>query len=67
VTDDAQRHHWWKHCARCGDRIGIYEPVLVEHPDGFLRTAFLNLDPLQRIGPWLAFHPHCVVADEAAA
>jgi hypothetical protein len=62
MSEEAQHRHWWKRCAHGGDRIGTDEPVLVEHPDGRMRTAYRNLDPHQRIGPWQFFHPHCVVA-----
>jgi hypothetical protein len=31
-------------CAMCGDRIGVYEPIWLELPDGELRrTSYLNL------------------------
>ncbi len=32
-------------CARCGDRIGVYEPLWIALADGTLRaSSYLNLD-----------------------
>ena len=31
-------------CAHCGERIGVYEPLHMERPDGgVFRTSYLNL------------------------
>ena len=59
--------HRWKRCGHRGDGIGIYEPVLVEQSRDRIRTAHVNLDRHERIGPWLASPQLCVVADGAPA
>lgn len=36
--------NWLLVCARCGDRIGVYEPLWLELADGTLHsTSYLNL------------------------
>ena len=51
-------------CARCGDRIGVYEPVWLELADGALRSSsYLNLDryaPYERSRLW---HLGCLAPD----
>lgn len=52
-------------CARCGDRIGVYEPFWLRRPDGALmNTAFL---PLRASGSDGAdgslFHLGCLAPD----
>jgi hypothetical protein len=52
---------WWKHCAACGDRIGVYEPVWIEHPDvGMIRSSYLQLDPVTRRHGCSFWHDGCV-------
>ena len=39
-----QDRKWLLVCARCGDRIGVYEPLWAELPDGTLHSSsYLNL------------------------
>jgi hypothetical protein len=52
-------------CARCGDRIGVYEPFWLHHPDGTLiNTAVL---PLRASGTedvsGKPFHLGCLAPD----
>jgi hypothetical protein len=55
---------WWKHCAGCGDRIGIYEPIWVEHPDnGTVRSSYLNLAAFERPQTWRAWHVDCLTPE----
>ncbi len=53
-------------CAHCGDRIGVYEPAWLEHPDGTLQAAsFLNIEEHVRRGRTRArfFHLGCLGPD----
>lgn len=47
-------------CAHCGQRIGVYEPLRVEQPDGNVgASSYLNLSPDElEIGPRL-WHTWC--------
>ena len=55
------------HCDRCGERIGIYEPLWWHLPDGsMLPSAFLpmSLSPYQlRLGSRF-YHRNCLVPSE---
>jgi hypothetical protein len=60
-----ERWKWWKHCAACGSRIGVYEPVWVEHPDGrMIRSSYLNLDAVTRRRGWRFWHNGCVTREQ---
>jgi hypothetical protein len=59
--------HRWKPCGHCEDGIGIGEPVFVEQSRGRIRTAHLNLDRHERIGPWRVVPPLSAVAGGAPA
>ena len=53
-------------CDRCGDPIGVYEPMWLQHPDGSLTdSSFLEIR--DRLGdPHLAtrfFHQGCLATD----
>jgi hypothetical protein len=53
-------------CAHCGERIGVYEPMRVERPDGTVdSSSYLNLTvaQLQRI-PRL-WHSWCFADSQA--
>jgi hypothetical protein len=60
MAEAAQPDGWWKHCSACGVRIGIYEPVIIDHPDGIRTSSYLNLDPLERVEAWRFFHSRCI-------
>jgi len=47
----------------CGNRIGIYEPVLIERPDGLMRSSYLNLDQRHRGVPSRLVHEGCAVPE----
>lgn len=50
---------WLPSCAICGDRLGVYEPLLIEHPDGStVRSALLRLPEAAR-APLRLVHPGC--------
>jgi hypothetical protein len=52
-----QHEGWWKLCARSRDRFGIYERLLVRHPDGRIdRTSYLNLPEHPRRELSACFH-----------
>ena len=57
-------------CGRCGDRIGVYEPIWLALDDGTLvASALLNLDdhgPRIQGDPRL-FHVGCLDADGGMA
>ena len=58
-----------RHCAGCGERVGAYEPLWQEQPDGtFLLTSLLNLNEHQQDGrqPRL-FHNGCLPENLPAA
>jgi hypothetical protein len=53
-------------CAGCKDRIGVYEPIWLQHTDGTLATtSLLNLDPRLRMDedPPRLFHLGCLAPD----
>jgi hypothetical protein len=58
-----------RHCAGCGERIGVYEPLWLEQPDGtFSRTSLLNVSEHQQDGRQLRlFHSGCLAADNSRA
>jgi hypothetical protein len=60
MAEESEAGGWWKHCAGCGDRIGIYEPVVIGPPEGVLVTSFLNLTAAARAEPWRCLHADCV-------
>jgi hypothetical protein len=44
-------------CTRCGDRIGVYEPLWIALADGTLRaSSYLNLDEHQLDEPARLWH-----------
>ena len=55
---------WWKVCAVCGDRVGIYETVVIERPEGTTRASYLNLSGEVRDGPWRFLHSECTMPDD---
>ena len=68
MTPDGARDHdrqarpWLPSCAVCGERLGVYEPLLIEHPDGsVVRSALLHLPEAARrgAGTFRLFHPFC--------
>jgi hypothetical protein len=65
MTEGQHHEGWWKMCARCRDRLGIYEPIFVRHPDGRIDdTSFLNLpEPLRSELP-PCFHRGCLLVDQ---
>lgn len=57
-------HH---RCAGCGDRIGVYEPIWLQHVDGSLaNTSLLNLGDQVLTGAEAPrmFHLGCLAPDE---
>jgi len=53
---------WWKMRARCRDRLGIYEPLLVRHPDGRIdRSSYFNLPEHVRRELSDCFHAGCLL------
>jgi len=58
-----EKHHegWWRLCDHCRDRLGIYEALLVRHPDGRVdRTSYLNLPDHLREALTACFHAGCL-------
>jgi len=54
-------------CAGCGDRIGIYELLWCELPDGTLgSSSYLNLGCEQRRGRSRCWHLGCLAPDALA-
>jgi len=56
-------------CAHCRLRIGVYEPLVWQRPDGALiRSGWLLLreDPLHHAPGSLVYHPGCAAAGAAA-
>ena len=46
-------------CAHCGDRIGVYEPIWLEYPDGTrVRSGLLELGDRATEGH--LYHSECV-------
>jgi hypothetical protein len=55
-------------CAACGDRIGMYEPLWCELPDGTLGlSSYLNLSCEQRRGRSRLWHLGCLAPDAVPA
>jgi hypothetical protein len=51
-------------CATCRDRIGVYEPVWAEQPDGTLiRTGMLEIDDRHGHASPL-YHLGCLAAEQ---
>jgi hypothetical protein len=51
-------------CSRCGDRIGVYERIWVQHEDGALEeSAFLRIRISDLARPIRLFHGGCLVPD----
>jgi len=51
-------------CARCGDRIGVYEPLWVELGDGTLHSSsYLELGGYKSHEPWRLWHQGCLFPD----
>ncbi len=47
-------------CARCGDRVGVYEPAVVEHESGELvETSLLRERREERRRPLRVWHRSC--------
>jgi hypothetical protein len=52
-------------CPLCGDRIGVYEPIWLERPDGTLvRSGLLALKDTRADGR--IFHSGCLSCTELA-
>jgi hypothetical protein len=48
-------------CARCGDHIGVYEPIWLEQPDGTrVRSGLLALEDAPLAGR--LFHSGCLAS-----
>jgi hypothetical protein len=59
-----EHDHMTLRCSHCGDRLGVYEPFLVQEEDGELRSSsYLNLSAGERAAPPPLWHPHCFGAD----
>ncbi len=55
-------------CARCGDRIGVYEPLWVEPPDSSIHlSASLRLPEYLRGPSCRHYHRGCLLEDGPAA
>jgi hypothetical protein len=51
-------------CARCGDRIGVYEPLWLELADGTLQSSsFLSLDQYASHAQARVWHHGCLAPD----
>lgn len=47
-------------CAHCGQRIGAYEPLRIEQPDGSVgESSYLNLAPWELETRPRLWHPWC--------
>lgn len=55
------RHGPLPRCGSCGELIGVYEPVLVEGPEG-ARVTSLAAEPELEIQDLLCRHPACADA-----
>ncbi len=56
------------HCDRCGDRIGVYEPIWWRMPDGsIVPSAFLPMRSSREFGRGSSryFHAACLVPEPA--
>jgi hypothetical protein len=54
------------HCAMCGDRIGVYEPIWLELPDGSVhRSSYLNLGDNPGYDPSRLWHHDCLIREAA--
>lgn len=52
-------------CAACGDRIGVYEPLVVNEADG-TRTTSLAREPLLKESNAILVHSACATAQASA-
>jgi hypothetical protein len=50
-------------CLYCGDRIGVYEPIIVVEHDGERQTSLANEPELARRPRVLLVHSHCAPTD----
>jgi hypothetical protein len=51
-------------CARCGERIGVYEPLWLERGDGSLcSSSYLNLDQHEWHERSRLWHHGCLAPD----
>jgi hypothetical protein len=54
----------WLLCARCGDRIGVYEPIWLGLVDGsFHRSSYLNLGDHPGHDPSRLWHLDCLIPE----
>ena len=53
-------------CAHCGDRIGVYEPVVVIAPDSRRTTSLANEPQLSERTGVILMHQACATAVSAA-
>jgi hypothetical protein len=54
----------WLVCARCGDTVGVHEPMWFEHRDGTIRSSsLLNIRAAERRLAHRVFHAGCIVPD----
>lgn len=60
--------NWLLVCARCGDRIGVYEPLWAELPDGALHpSSYLNLPTRELHHESRFWHLGCLAPDAGPA
>jgi hypothetical protein len=52
----------FSHCAHCGDRIGVYEPVVVIAPDSSRTTSLANEPQLTESNGVILMHQACASA-----
>jgi hypothetical protein len=63
MAGERSQDPWWACCSVCGNRIGIYEPVLIERPEGLIRSSYLNLDQRLRGVASRLVHEECVIPE----
>ncbi|HYB30091.1 MAG TPA: hypothetical protein VEF89_26020 [Solirubrobacteraceae bacterium] len=53
---------WFLRCAMCRDRIGVYEPIWLELPDGNVhRSSYLNLGDHPGYDESQLWHLDCLI------
>jgi hypothetical protein len=54
----------WLVCARCGEVVGVHEPIWFDHRDGTIRcTSLLNVNATERRMARRVLHTGCIVPD----
>ena len=62
-----ENDHMALYCTHCGERLGVYEPFLVQEAGGELRSSsYLNLSARERSSPPRLWHPYCIGADASS-